>query len=86
MQFTLLQLKFLAKQATRFVVRCSSLYPANFNLQIFDTLGKKFTHIRKNLRFVLWHVDITVKISIGPMEITLSPASHNYQAVSEENV
>jgi hypothetical protein len=34
----------------------------------------------------LWHVDVTLKISIGPMEITLSPRPHNGQAIGEEIV
>ena len=38
MQFTLLQLKFLAKKVTRFVVRSFSLNPVNFNLQVLDAL------------------------------------------------
>jgi hypothetical protein len=85
MPYTLLQLSFLTKKATCFTVRCSSLKPPNFNLHFWMCWAKKITHIWRLIRFVLWHIDITLKISIGGMEITLSPRPCNCQAVGPED-
>jgi hypothetical protein len=86
MPYTLVQLSFLTKKATRFTICPSSLKPANFNLHFWTHWGQKITHIWRFIQFVLPHIDITLKISIGPMEITLSPRPYNGQAFDEENV
>ena len=86
MPFTLVQLSFLTKRATRFTIRHSSLKLSNINSHFWTRWTKQITHIRRLIRFVLRHVDISLKISIGPMEINISPTPHNRQAVGEENV
>jgi hypothetical protein len=86
MPYTLLQLLFLAKKATRFTMCCSSLKPPNFNLHFWMHLAQKITHIQRFIQFMLPHVDITLKISIRPMEITLSLRPYNGQSFDEENI
>ena len=75
-----------AKTVANFTVHCSTLKPANFNLHFWTCWTKKITHLHKLTRFVLQHLNITVKISIGGVDITLSPRLHNGGAVGEENV